>query len=195
MNHLNRTPTPFQRGRSKSRQRRPTQKFGRGEGTVAGRPAVTDGLPNRRGHNYERSKGLSRGYTSSENCYSCGKPGHYARVCPNKDSGANGSKEGSNLSVHVAQIKNLNKAPTVGIEIRKLNGKEIGMPEVLLDTGADTRIADEMFIQKIVFHKKYSKKTWGNRIKGTTQNYFKQLGSITWKSECGGNLMEDSYYY
>ena len=61
-----------------------------------------------------------------------------------------------------------------------------------MDTGADATIADQRFLHSIGLKKKDLKKTFGNRIRGATQNYFKQLGTITLKLSYGGNTVKDT---
>ena len=116
--------------------------------------------------------------------------GHYLRVClNNKESGANGIKEETTSSVNIAQI---NKAPTVIVGIRNLNGEKLGTSDALLGTGADTSIADQRFLHSIGLKTKDLKKTLGNRTRGATQNYFNQLGTITLKLSYEGNIVKDT---
>ena len=61
-----------------------------------------------------------------------------------------------------------------------------------MDTGADTSIADERFLRSIGLKRKDLKKTLGSRIRGATQNYFKQLGTITLRLWYGGNVVKDT---
>ena len=129
-------------------------------------------------------------------CNGCSKVGHYFRVCPNnKESGANLIEEKNTSSVHVAQINKAfdqHKAPTVVVGIHDLQGRKLGKSEALLDTGADASIADQRFLHSIGLKKKDLKKTFDNRIRGATQNYFKQLGTITLKLSYGGNTVIDT---
>ena len=91
-------------------------------------------------------------------------------MCPNnKEGGANLIKDNNTSSAHVAQI---NKAPTVVVKIDDLQGKKLGKSKALLDTGADASIADQRFLHSIGSKKKDFKNTFGNRIRGATQNVF-----------------------
>ena len=68
----------------------------------------------------------------------------------------------------------------------------MGKSEAFWDTSADASIADQRFLHSIGLKKKDLKKTFGNRIRGATQNYFKQLGTITLKLSYGGNSAKDT---
>ena len=116
--------------------------------------------------------------------------GHYFRVCPSiKEGGANFIEEKTTSSVHVAQI---NKAPTIIVGIHDLQGRRQGKSEALLDTGADASIADQRFLHSIGQKNKDLKKTFGHRIRGATQNYFEQLGTISLKLSYGGYTVKDT---
>ena len=148
------------------------------------------GSTNQKCPNCARSHPPNKCGAVGRKCNGCNKLGHYLRVCPNgKDGGANLIDEKNTSSVHIALI---NKAPTVIVGIQDLHGRKIGRSEALLDTGADTSIADERFLRSIGLKRKDLKKTLGSRIRGATQNYFKQLGTITLRLSYGGNVVKDT---
>ena len=94
VNYLNRKPNEFQRGRSKSRQRRPTQKYGRTKSLTVpcngGSISGTHGATNQKCPNCARSHPPNKCGAIGRKCNGCNKVGHYLRVCPNnKESWTN----------------------------------------------------------------------------------------------------------
>ncbi len=73
-----------------------------------------------------------------------------------------------------------------------LQGRRLQKSETLLDIGADAIIADQRFLYSIGLKKKDLTKTFGDHIRGATQNYFNQLGTITLKLSYGGNTVKDT---
>ena len=61
----------------------------------------------------------------------------------------------------------------------------------MLDTGADTSIADERFLKNIGLKREDLSKINEHRIRGATQAYFKQLGTIRLQISYGSNSIED----
>ena len=121
VNCLHRKPNEFQRGLSKSRQRKPTQKYRRPKSVER---SGTYGSTNQKCPNCAISHPPNKCGSDGRKCNGCSKVGLYFRVCPNNKKGrANLIEDKNTSSVHVAQI---NKAPTVVVAIHDLQGRKLG---------------------------------------------------------------------
>ena len=77
------------------------------------------------------------------------------------------------------------------VKISDVYGKKLWQTESLLDTGADTSIADERFLKSIGLKRKDLSKINERRIRGATQAYLNQIGTIMVQISYGSNSIED----